>query len=484
MIDKLKREGLLREKMLINGEWIDSYSGKIKEVINPANGDIIGVVPIATPEEIQKAIESSYKAQKEWAKQTAQTRSKTLRNLYNLMIKYKEELAYIMTIESGKVINESRGEVNYSAGFVEWYSEEAKRVYGQLIPASFSHKRISVMRQPVGVCAVITPWNFPSAMITRKISPAIAVGCSCIVRPSEKTPFSALVLGELALRSDIPAGVLNVVTGKASEVANTLLESKLVRKLSFTGSTEVGKQLMKKSADTVKRISLELGGHAPFIVFEDADIDKAVEGAIACKYRNSGQTCVCANRFYVQKKVYDEFTSKFVKAVESLKVGNGLDETSQIGPLIDLASIEKVKLHISDAISKGAKLLTGGKLHNIGKTFFQPTILGDVNHTMLITIEETFGPIAPIIPFDKEEEAINYANNTKYGLAGYFYSRDASRISRVSEALEYGIIGVNDGVPSTPQAPFGGIKESGIGREGGFYGLDEYLEYKFISQVI
>ncbi len=482
MIEKLRKSGLLKEKMLIGSDWSDS--GKTKTIKNPATGEVIGNVPMADESNVKKAIETAYQSQKQWAKESAYTRSKALRKLYELMIEYKEELAYIMTIESGKVITESRGEVNYSAGFVEWYSEEAKRTYGQCVPASPVNKRIRVIRQPVGVAAIITPWNFPSAMITRKIAPAIAVGCSCIVKPSGYTPFSALALGELSLRAGIPAGVLNIVTGSSNVIGNALLESDKVRKLSFTGSTEVGKQLMKRSADTVKRISLELGGHAPFIVFDDADIDKAIEGAIASKFRNSGQTCICANRFYVQKGVYDEFSQKLTKAVESLKVANGLDDSSQIGPLINQAGVEKVKKHLEDAVNKGAKILTGGKTHKEGENFFEPTVIGDVHHNMIITKEETFGPVAPLIPFDTEEEAVTQANNTRYGLASYYYTSDADRLIRVSEALEYGIVGANDGVPSTPQAPFGGIKESGIGREGGFYGLDEYLEYKFISQGI
>lgn len=484
MIEKLKKSGLIREKMFIDGQWLDSENGKTKTIKNPATGEVIGCVPMASRQDTNRAVESAYKAQKLWAKQSAYTRSKALRKLYDLMMEYKEELAYIMTVESGKVITESRGEVNYSAGFVEWYAEEAKRTYGQCVPASFDHKRIKVIRQPVGVASIITPWNFPSAMITRKIAPAIAVGCACIVKPSGYTPFSALVLAELSIRAGIPAGVLNIVTGSSNVVGDALLESDKIRKLSFTGSTEVGKQLMKKSADTVKRISLELGGHAPFIVFDDADIDNAVEGAIASKFRNSGQTCICANRFYVQKGVYKEFSDKLVEAVKSLRVANGLDDNAQIGPLINQAGIEKVKKHIEDAVNKGAVVLTGGKVSKEGGNFFEPTVIGKVNHDMIITEEETFGPVAPLIAFETEEEAIAQANNTRYGLASYYYTNDADRLTRVAEALEYGIVGANDGVPSTPQAPFGGIKESGIGREGGFYGLDEYLEYKFISQSI
>lgn len=484
MSNNISNYELFKDKMLINGLWTDSAGNDTMSVSNPANSEVIGTIPTASRGDTIKAIKTAHEAQKVWANKSAYERSEALYKLGELMLDNKEELAQIMTAECGKVINEARGEINYAVGFIKWYAEEAKRIYGENIPATTSDKRLKVIKQPVGVCGIITPWNFPSAMITRKAAPALAAGCSCVVKPSELTPYSALAIGELALRAGIPAGVLNIVTGKPSVIGDELLGNDLVKKLSFTGSTVIGRMLIRESSDTVKNISLELGGHAPFIVFEDADIDSAVEGAVACKFRNSGQTCVCANRFYIHEDIFDEFTEKFVNAVRKLKVGDGAEEDSNIGPLISKPALEKVRYHLEDALKKGAELLTGGKVSSVGELFFEPTIIKGVTHDMIIAREETFGPVAPIISFNDEKEVIKDANNTRYGLAAYFYTKDADRIIRVSESLEYGIVGVNDGIPSTPQAPFGGVKESGIGREGGHQGIEEYLETKYISQKI
>ncbi|MCI5142749.1 MAG: NAD-dependent succinate-semialdehyde dehydrogenase [Candidatus Electrothrix sp. ATG1] len=465
----------------IGGTWVSSREEKSIAVHNPANGELIGSVPSLGRKETLQAIEAAEAAWPAWKGKTAHERSRLIRRWYELIIENQEDLAVIMTAEQGKPLTESRGEILYAASFVEWFAEEAKRVYGDTIPMGQPGKRIVVLKQPVGVCAAITPWNFPSAMITRKAAPALAAGCPIIVKPASQTPFSALALAKLAEEAGIPPGIFNVLTGSASAIGGTLTESSVVRKLSFTGSTEIGKMLMRQCADTVKKISLELGGHAPFIIFDDADLDEAVVNAVASKYRNSGQTCVCANRFIVQKGVYDAFAEKLIQAVQNqLKVGNGFDEGVNQGPLIDLNAVQKVEQQIQDAVGKGARLGSGGKRVGENGFFFEPTILLDVTTDMQIAYEETFGPVAPLFSFSTEEEAIALANDTPYGLASYFFSRDIGRCWRVSEALEYGMVGVNTGIMSTESAPFGGIKESGIGREGSKYGIDEYLEQKYL----
>ncbi len=477
----LKNKELLCSRCFIGGNWVSSGNGKSIAVHNPANGALVGSVPSLGREETLQAIEAADAAWPAWRSKTAHERSRLIRRWYNLIIANQEDLASIMTAEQGKPLAESRGEILYAASFVEWFAEEAKRVYGDTIPMAQPGKRIIVLKQPVGVCGAITPWNFPSAMITRKAAPALAAGCPVVVKPASQTPLSALALAKLAEEAGIPSGVFNVLTGSASEIGGALTESSTVRKLSFTGSTEIGKMLMRQCADTVKKISLELGGHAPFIVFDDADLDEAVTNAVASKYRNSGQTCVCANRFIVQEGVYEAFAEKLIKAVqEQLKVGNGFDEGVNQGPLIDLNAIQKVEQQVQDALGKGARLGAGGK--RVGETgfFFEPTILLDVTTEMQIASEETFGPVAPLFSFSTEEEAVALANDTPYGLASYFFSKDIGRCWRVAEALEYGMVGVNTGVMSTESAPFGGIKESGIGREGSKYGLEEYLEQKYL----
>ncbi len=433
--------------------------------------------------EIGRAVDAAQRAFNDWRRKTAKERAALLRQWYRLIIENQEDLAAMMTAEQGKPLVEARGEVIYAAGFIEWYAEEGKRVYGDTIPTHQAGSRIVVLKEPVGVCAAITPWNFPAAMITRKAGPALASGCTIVVKPASQTPFTALALAELALRAGLPAGVFNVVTGAAAVVGKALLGNPAVRKISFTGSTEVGKQLMRQSADSVKKISLELGGHAPFIVFDDADVDAAVEGAVASKYRNSGQTCVCTNRMLVQSGVHKEFARKLVDKVKALKVADGFEPDAQQGPLIDMAAVEKVELHIEDAVSLGAQLLTGGRRHARGGTYFEPTVLSGVTADMLIAREETFGPVAPIIRFEDEAEVLRLANDTIYGLAAYFYSRDIGRIWRVSEGLEYGIVGINTGIISTVEVPFGGMKQSGIGREGGKYGIEDYLEIKYLCMA-
>ncbi|MDU9049699.1 MAG: NAD-dependent succinate-semialdehyde dehydrogenase [Candidatus Electrothrix sp. Rat3] len=477
----LKNKELLCSRCFIGGNWVSSGNEKSIAVHNPANGELVGSVPYLGREETLLAIKVAEAAWPAWRSKTGHERSRLIRRWYDLIIENQEDLASIMTAEQGKPLAESRGEILYAASFVEWFAEEAKRVYGDTIPMAQPGKRIIVLKQPVGVCAAITPWNFPSAMITRKAAPALAAGCPVVVKPAAQTPLSALALAKLAEEAGIPPGIFNVLTGSAAEIGGALTESSAVRKLSFTGSTEIGKMLMRQCADTVKKISLELGGHAPFIVFDDADLDEAVTNAVASKYRNSGQTCVCANRFIVQEGVYDAFAEKLVQAVqEQLKVGNGFDEGVNQGPLIDLNAIQKVEQQIKDALAKGARLGSGGK--RVGETgfFFEPTILLDVTTEMQIAYEETFGPVAPLFSFSTEEEAVALANDTPYGLASYFFSKDIGRCWRVSEALEYGMVGVNTGIMSTESAPFGGIKESGIGREGSKYGIDEYLEQKYL----
>src|ERR1700676_301444 len=472
---------LFREACYVNGQWIQSASGATLSVDNPATSEILGKVPKLSAAETRQAIEAAHRAFPAWSKQPAKERAAALRRWFDLVIAHQEDLARLMTLEQGKPLAESRGEVAYAAAFLEWFGEEAKRVYGDTIPGHQSDKRIVVLKQPIGVIACITPWNFPLAMITRKAGPAIAAGCTVVLKPAEQTPFSALALAELADRAGIPAGVLNIVSGNPREIGPELTASRLVRKLSFTGSTEVGKLLMAQCAGTVKKLSLELGGNAPFIVFEDADLDAAVEGAMASKYRNTGQTCVCANRFLVQDTVYDAFATKLAAAVKSqLMPAPGLDPGATQGPLIDDAAIEKVESHIRDAQSQGAKILLGGKRHALGGRFFEPTILTDVTTKMALAREETFGPVAPLFRFKTESEAIALANDTEFGLAAYFYGRDSARVWRVAEALESGIVGINTGIISTEVAPFGGVKESGLGREGSKYGLEEFLEIKYL----
>jgi len=479
----LKDASLLKQQAFINNHWTESDTGETIPVNNPSDGNRLGIVPSLSAVEIGSAVDAAQRAFNDWRRKTAKERAALLRQWYRLIIENQEDLAAMMTAEQGKPLVEARGEVIYAAGFIEWYAEEGKRVYGDTIPTHQAGSRIVVLKEPVGVCAAITPWNFPAAMITRKAGPALASGCTIVVKPASQTPFTALALAELALRAGLPAGVFNVVTGAAAVVGKALLGNPAVRKISFTGSTEVGKQLMRQSADSVKKISLELGGHAPFIVFDDADVDAAVEGAVASKYRNSGQTCVCTNRMLVQSGVHKEFARKLVDKVKALKVADGFEPDSQQGPLIDMAAVEKVELHIKDAVSLGAQLLTGGRRHARGGTYFEPTVLIGVTADMLIAREETFGPVAPIIPFEDEAEALRLANDTIYGLAAYFYSRDIGRIWRVSEGLEYGIVGINTGIISTVEVPFGGMKQSGIGREGGKYGIEDYLEIKYLCMA-
>ena len=479
----LKDPSLFKEEAFINGQWIKADSSNMFDVTNPATGDLIGQVANLGPKDAELAILAAEKAFQDWKMKTGKERANIMRKWFDLIIANTQDLATLMTLEQGKPLVESTGEVAYGASFIEWFAEEAKRVAGSIPSTTWSDKRLIIMKQPIGVCVAITPWNFPIAMITRKIAPAMAAGCTIVIKPAELTPLSALALAELAQRAGVPAGVINILTADAEQsiaIGKTLCASPIVRHLSFTGSTEVGRILMAQCAPTVKKLALELGGHAPFIVFEDADIDAAVNGAISSKYRNSGQTCVCANRFYVHKKVQAEFVQKFAKAITVIKPGNGMDAGVTQGPLIEPAALEKVERHVADALSKGAKLVAGGKRSSLGGTFYEPTILTDVTSDMLITYEETFGPVAPIIPFETDEEAIQLANNSQYGLASYFYSRDIGRIWKAAEALEYGIVGVNSGIISNEVGPFGGVKQSGLGREGSVYGMDEYLELKYV----
>lgn len=479
----LNDPSLFKEEAFINGVWIKSLSGKTFAVTNPASNELIANVSNLGPQEAELAIIAAEQAFQEWKNKTGKERANVMRKWFDLIIANTQDLATLMTLEQGKPLAEAAGEVTYGASFIEWFAEEAKRVTGSIPSTTSNDRRLIVMKQAIGVCVAITPWNFPNAMITRKIAPAMAAGCTIVIKPAELTPLSALALAELALRAGIPPGVINILTADADQsiaIGKTLCESPVVRHLSFTGSTEVGRILMAQCAPTIKKLALELGGHAPFIVFEDADIDAAVSGAVTSKYRNSGQTCVCANRFYVHKKIQDEFVEKFAKAVESIKVGNGLEAGVTQGPLIEPAALEKVERHVADALNKGAKLIAGGKSSSLGGTFYEPTILSNVTNDMLITYEETFGPVAPIIPFESDEEALRLANNSQYGLASYFYSRDIGRIWRAAEALEFGIVGVNTGLISNEVAPFGGVKQSGLGREGSTYGMDEYLELKYV----
>jgi len=471
---------LFRQASYVNGAWVESSAHGVLEVDNPATGEIVGTVPRLGQAETRRAIDAAARAFPAWRKTTAKARAVVMRRWFDLMMANQEDLARLMTTEQGKPLAESRGEVAYAASFLEWFGEEAKRVYGDTIPGHQADKRIVVIKEPIGVVACITPWNFPLAMITRKAGPAMAAGCTVVLKPASQTPFSALALAELAERAGVPRGVFNVITGSATEIGGELTANPTVRKLSFTGSTETGKVLMAQCAATVKKLSLELGGNAPFIVFDDADLDAAVEGAILSKYRNTGQTCVCANRLLVQDRVYDAFAAKLATAVRKLTPAPGFDEDATQGPLIDDRAVEKVESHIADATSKGAEVLVGGKRHARGGRFFEPTILTGVTPAMAIAREETFGPVAPLFRFATDEDAIALANDTEFGLAAYFYGRDIGRIWRVAEALEYGIVGINTGIISTEVAPFGGVKESGIGREGSKYGIEEFLEIKYL----
>ena len=483
LFDLLKDKALLKQSALIGGQWVKAKSGAEFPVVNPATGKEIAKVPNLSAEDVKEAIHASEKSFLAWRNITGKERAAILRKWFNLITENTEDLALIMTHEQGKPLAEARAEIHYGSSFIEWFAEEAKRVTGAIPSTTWPDKRLMVLKQAIGVCVAITPWNFPSAMITRKISPALAAGCPIIVKPAEQTPLSALALGELAVRAGVPAGIINILTADSKnsiEIGKLLCDSPVVRHLSFTGSNEVGRILMSQCAPTVKKVALELGGHAPFIVFEDADIDAAVTGAMFAKYRNAGQACVAANRFYVHKKVHDQFVEKFAIATKAIKVGSGMEQGVTQGPLIDDQALVKVQKHIADAISKGAKVVTGGKVANQGGTFFEPTVLANANNSMLVAYEETFGPVAPVIPFESDEEVVKLANHSQFGLASYFYSRDIGRIWKVSEALEFGMVGVNTGLFSNEVGPFGGIKQSGLGREGSSWGIDEYLEMKYV----
>ena len=478
---EIKNESLFIEKAYIDGRWVDADNKSTLEVINPVNQEIIGHVPNCGAEETNVAINAAAEAQKKWQKYPAKEKASILRDFYDLLCSNQDDLAKILTYEQGKPLAEAIGEIAYSASFIEWFAEEAKRVYGDLIPGHMHDRRTLVIKQPVGVVASITPWNFPSAMLARKVGPALATGCSLVCKPAKQTPFSALAFTYLAEEAGVPKGLLNVLTGNAQTIGKALTDSEVVRKLTFTGSTEVGKMLLKECAKTVKRVSMELGGHAPFIVFEDADIEAAVEGAIAAKYRNAGQTCVCANRIYVHEDIYEEFSEGFTKEAGKLKTGQGFDPSTDQGPLIDEAALAKVEEHVADAKNHGGQITLGGQPHKLGGLFYEPTVIKGANDEMLVSYEETFGPVAPLFSFSSEEEVIERANNTPFGLASYFYTSDLAKSWRVSEQLEYGIVGLNTGIISTEMAPFGGIKESGMGREGSKYGIDDYLEIKYVS---
>ncbi len=480
---QLKDKNLFKQQCFIDGEWVDSDSGDTFDVYNPSDLSLVGTMPNVSKNETIRAIEAANSSWNNWKKLTGKDRSIIIRRWHELILENIDDLALIMTLENGKPIADSRGEIIYASWFTDWFSEEAKRTYGKTIPSTMADRRIMTIKQAIGVCGIITPWNFPAAMITRKVAPALAAGCPVVIKPAGSTPFSATALVELAHRAGMPKGVINLVSvseEKVAEVGDELCTNKYVRKISFTGSTNVGRALIAKAASTIKKVSMELGGHAPLIIFDDADIDEAVEGAMANKYRNSGQVCVSANRIFVHEKVYDDFAKKFSEKSAALKVSDGREDGAQIGPLITMAAINKVHSHVEDAVEKGATIMTGGSLDNAGKQFYKPTVMTNVTNKMKIFYEETFGPIAPLIKFSTEEEVIEMANDTNYGLASYFYSRDIGRIYRVAEALEYGMVGVNAGVISTEVAPFGGIKESGIGREGAAEGIDEYLETKYM----
>lgn len=476
----LHHSSLFHEACYINGKWVQADSNKTISITNPFNGNVLGSIPACGRAETARAILAANAALDSWRNLSAKERSDILMNWFRLIALNKEDLARIMTQEQGKPLSEALGEMDYANSFIQWFAEEGRRVYGDVIPSNKRKQHLVVIKQPIGVVAAITPWNFPAAMITRKVAPALAVGCTVILKPAEETPFTALALVALAEQAGIPAGVLNIVTGNPEAIGREMTENGLVRKLSFTGSTAVGRLLMAQCAPTVKKISLELGGNAPFIVFADADLDAAVAGVIASKFRNMGQTCVCANRIFVQDTIYAEFTKKLVHAVRGLRVGNGLEANVQQGPLINQAALDKVKAHVADAISKGAQVITGGKPHALGGLFFEPTVLTEANNTMLLAKEETFGPVAPLFRFHNDDEVVAMANATEFGLASYFYSRDINRIWQVAEKLEYGMVGINTGIISTEVAPFGGVKESGIGREGSKYGIDEYVEIKYL----
>jgi len=481
----LTRPDLICTKAFVNGAWIDGEGAATFDVVNPARGDVIASVADLSRADVAVALDAAQAAQPAWAARTGKERAQILRKWFDLLMANQEDLAIIMTAEQGKPLAESRGEVAYGASFIEWFGEEAKRIYGQTIPGHMPDKRITVLKQPIGVAAGITPWNFPNAMIARKVAPALAVGCSFVIRPASQTPLSALAMAKLAEEAGVPAGVFSVVPSEdASGIGKEFCENPIVRKLTFTGSTQVGRILLQQAADQVMKCSMELGGNAPFIVFDDADLDEAVIGAIACKFRNNGQTCVCANRIYVQAGVYDAFAKKLKVAVEALKVGDGLSDGTTLGPLIEPKAVSKVEEHLSDALSKGAKVLTGGKPHDLGALFFEPTIVTDATKDMLVSNDETFGPFAPLFRFEDEDDVIVQANDTIFGLASYFYAKDLSRVAKVAEALEYGIIGVNTGIISTEVAPFGGVKQSGLGREGSSFGVDDYLELKYVCTGI
>ena len=472
---------LLRRQAYIGGAWRDAGSGKTFDVTNPATGEVIAKVADCDAKDAQAAIDAAEKAFPAWAAKTAKERGAILRRWFDLLMANQDSLGALLTAEQGKPLAEAKGEIAYGSSFIDWFAEEGKRLYGDIIPTYAAGKRVLVYKQPIGVCASITPWNFPNAMIARKLAPALAAGCTIVARPAELTPLSALAMAELAHRAGLPEGVLNIVPGTdAAGIGKLFCESPQIRKVSFTGSTQVGRLLLKQSADTIKKCSMELGGNAPFIVFDDADLDAAVKGAIASKYRNAGQTCVCANRILVQDGIHDAFAEKFTEAVKKLKVGNGMEEGVFVGPLIEPKAIKKVEDHVKDALDKGAKLMTGGKPHKLGGTFYEPTVLADAKPDMKIFREETFGPVAPLFRFKTEEEAIKLANDTEFGLAAYFYTKDMGRVFRVSEALDYGLVGVNEGVISTEVAPFGGVKQSGLGREGSKYGIEDYLEIKYV----
>lgn len=480
----LKDPSLFRQQAYIDGQWQGAASGETFEVRNPATGGLVGTVPAMGAAETRQAIDAANASWPAWRKKTAKERAAILRKWHDLMMEHADDLALILTTEQGKSLAEAKGEIGYAASFLEWFAEEGKRVYGDTIPTPASDKRIVVTKEPVGVCAAITPWNFPSAMITRKVGPALAAGCPIVVKPAEATPFSALAMAVLAERAGVPAGVFSVVTGNPKAIGGELTSNPVVRKLSFTGSTAVGRLLMAQCAPTVKKVSLELGGNAPFIVFDDADLDAAVQGAIASKYRNSGQTCVCTNRFYVHERVYDAFAQKLAAAVGQLKVGRGTEPGVTQGPLINEAAVLKVEAHIEDALAKGAHVAAGGKRHALGHGFFEPTVLTGVTPAMKVAKEETFGPVAPLFKFSSDEDVIRMANDTEFGLAAYFYSRDIGRVWRVAEALEYGMVGVNTGLISNEVAPFGGVKQSGLGREGSHYGIDDYVVIKYLCLAV
>lgn len=476
-MELLKNPQLWQTNAYINGQWVEGKS--TLEVMNPATGEVIANIPNMGKDEANLAVKAAFEAQKNWAKKSAKERSIILRRWFELIMQNRDDLAKILTIEQGKPLSEAKGEIAYGASYIEWYAEEGKRIYGDIIPSLADDQRILVTKEPIGVCAAITPWNFPNAMITRKAAPALAAGCTFVIRPASQTPLSALALAELAHQAGIPAGVFNVVTGDAIEIGEVLTKDDRVKKFSFTGSTGVGRKLIAQCADTIKKVSMELGGNAPFIVFDDADIDAAVQGALISKFRNAGQTCVCANRLYVQSGIYDRFITKFAEATEKMKIGNGLDEGVVFGPVIDANAIQKVKEHIDDAVSHGGEVISGGTALPQGGLFFAPTIVKNATQSMKVAKEETFGPLAPVFKFETEEEVLEYANDTEYGLAAYFYTRDVGRVFRVSKSLEYGMVAVNTGSLSNEAAPFGGVKQSGLGREGSKYGIEDYVEIKY-----